>query len=108
MKPLAIALALSTLCLTSCGDEHPGRIVPLTPDPVKLAACPATWPAPPTLKPLSPFKLADGREVVLLDTVIDRETTTAHYIIEGRGAWHECSSAVRYSEDWSASVKAGK
>lgn len=107
MKRHALALALSTLCLTSCGDRpHPGRVVPLTPDPAKLAACPRDFPAAPALAPLSSVKMPDGREVVLLDTVIDRETAVATYIIKGRGAWYACKSAVGYVEDWSAGVTA--
>lgn len=108
MRP-AIALAPLMLCLTSCGDEpHPGRVVPLTPDAAKLAACPRDWPAAPALAPLSSFKLPDGREVVLLDTVLERDRTVATYIIKGRGAWYACKSAVAYTEDWAAGVKAGK
>ena len=99
MRLHALALALSTLCLTSCGN--PPRALPVTPDPARLAACPVEYPAPPKLAPLVPFDLPDGRVVVLLDTVIERETLTAHYVIEGRGAWHECRSAVSFVADWS-------
>ncbi|WP_034157909.1 hypothetical protein [Sphingomonas sp. ERG5] len=56
--------------------------------------------------PLAPFTLPDGRVVMLLDTVITRETATAHYIVAARGAWHECRSAVTYVEDWSARLRA--
>lgn len=101
----ALAIALSTLCLTSCADTP--RIAALTPDPARLAACPTGFPAAPALMPLLPFALPDGRVVVLHDTVIARETATAIYIIAGRGAWHACASAVRYVDEWSA-VAGGK
>jgi hypothetical protein len=78
----------------------------VTPDRAALDACPSAFPAAPTLERLAPFTLPDGRTVVLLDTVIARETVTAHYIVEGRGAWHECRSAVVYVEDWTARVGA--
>jgi len=80
--------------------------MPVTPDTAPLAACPAVFPVPPALDPLAPFVLPDGRKVVLLDTVLKRETRTAHFIVEGRGAWHECRSAVVYVEDWSARIAA--
>lgn len=107
MRLLTTALALSTLCSTGCADRA-GRLVPLTPDPAPAAACPAAFPAPPVLTPLAPFRLADGREAVLLDTVIARETLTARYIIVGRDAWYQCRSAVTYGEDWRRAVLGGR
>lgn len=104
MKPLAIALALSTLCTTSCADKPAVRAVVLTPEPARLAACPRSFPVPPTMTPIQTFKLPDGREVVLFDTVLDRETATARYIIKTRGVWHDCMSAAVYVEDWSRGV----
>jgi hypothetical protein len=88
-------------CLTSCGD--PPRGIPIAPDLTRAKAdlCPDTFPAAPALTPLTPFVLPDGRTVVLLDTVIDRETATAHYIINGRQAWYDCHSPVAYFRDWS-------
>jgi hypothetical protein len=80
--------------------------VALTPDPGRLAACPETFPAAPVLAPLLPFALPDGRMAVLLDTVIDRDGMTARYVIAGRGAWHECRSAVDYVQDWSRELGA--
>ncbi len=103
MRP-PMALALSTLCLTGCADQA-ARAVAVTPDPAPLAACPRYFPAPPTLKPLERIILPDGRFAVLLDRVIERERETALFIVEGRGAWQACSSAVVYAEDWSARVR---
>lgn len=103
MKPLALAAALSTLCLTSCGDD-PTRGIVITPDAARLEDCPASFPPAPSLAPLSVITLSDGREVVLLDVVIDRETQTARYILRGRGAWFSCRTAVKYVQDWSAGV----
>lgn len=91
-----------TLCLASCAGTPKPRAIPVAVDRTQLAECPAEFPAPPALTPLAPFALPDGRQAVLLDTVIGRETATAHYILEGRGAWHECRSAVTYVEQWSA------
>jgi hypothetical protein len=79
----------------------------VTPDPARLADCPATFPIAPELVPLAPFLLPDGRRAVLLDTAIERDTKTAHYIIAGRGAWHACQSAVAYVQDWSARMGTG-
>jgi hypothetical protein len=76
----------------------------MTPDPAALAACPVRFPAAPELKPLDSFILPDGRSAVLLETVLKREATTAHYIIAGRGAFLECRSVVQYVVDWSAVV----
>lgn len=104
MKLLAPVVLLSTLCLTACG-KPPARANVLTPDPAKLAACPRTYPAPPRLPPLKPFTLPDGREVVLLDTVLERDGLVASYVIAGRGAWQACESPVQYVEDWSARVQ---
>lgn len=70
----------------------------------QVAACPRSFPIPPTMTPIQSFKLPDGREVVLFDTVLDRETATARYIIKSRGVWHDCMSAAAYVEDWSREV----
>lgn len=92
---------LLTLCLAGCGTE---RAIVLTPDPVRLAECPRTYPKPAALPALQPVTLPDGRAVVLLSTVIEREGVTAHFIIDGRGAWQRCASAVTYAEDWAAAA----
>lgn len=108
MRLLVTALALSTLSLTSCGKEQAEvRVAPIAPDAAKLHACPKGFPIPPGLVPLAPFTLPDGRVVVLLDTVIDRETATARFIIASRGAWQACQSAVAYVEDWASQVRSG-
>ena len=106
MKRLAKALALSTLCLTSCAEAP--RLAVLTPDPARYAGCPAAFPEPPELPALAPFTLPDGRAAVLLDTVSDRETLTAHYILAGKSAGYDCRSPVTYTQDWIASVSAAK
>ena len=80
--------------------------MPAVPDAAPLAACPVAFPAPPSLAPLQPFLLPDGRQAVLLEAVTARDAATAHFIIEGRGAWHECRSAVTYVEDWTAAMTA--
>ena len=103
MKPHALAVALSTLCLASCGDD-PTRAVVLTPDPARYEACPASFPAAPALAPLTSFTLPDGREVVLLDVVIARETVVAKYVLKGREAWFRCRQPVKYTVDWIAEV----
>lgn len=100
---LRMALALSTLCLTSCA-EQPGRTVTVTPDPAPLDACPRVFPAPPKLAPMERIVLPDGRIAVLMERIIEREKATAKFIVEGRGAWHACMSAVVWVEDWSVKV----
>ncbi|WEK00613.1 MAG: hypothetical protein P0Y59_02660 [Candidatus Sphingomonas phytovorans] len=107
MRLPTIALALSTLCSTSCADREPVRAIPVVPDRARLDPCPKAFPSAPSLAPLAAFTLPDGRAVVLLDTVIARETATVHYIVQARGAWHECRSAVAYVQDWGARVSGG-
>lgn len=105
MKRSALAPVLLMLLSTSCGEKpHPAALKPLTPDLARYDRCPASFPAAPALPALSSFKLPDGREVVLLDTVFARETVTARYLLQGREAWHQCESPVRYTEDWIRSV----
>lgn len=99
MKLPALAALPLTLCLASCGDD-PTRAVVLTPDPARYEACPASFPAAPALPALSTFKLPDGREVVLLDVVIARETVVAKYVLKGREAWFRCRQPVTYTMDW--------
>jgi hypothetical protein len=104
MKLPVIALALSTLFSASCTEKVATRTVVLTPDPAKLSVCPRSFPVPPTLAPIQSFVLPDGREVVLFDTVLARETATARYIIKSRGVWYDCASTVTYVEDFSREV----
>lgn len=42
---------------------------------------------------------------MLLDTVLERDTLVAEYVIAGRGAWNACKSPVEYVEDWTARVQ---
>ena len=98
---------LSMLCLAGCETPRP-KLAIATPDPAKLAPCPQTFPIAPALSPLQPFTLPDGRQVVLYSTVKDRDLVTAHYIIEGRGAWHDCASPVAYTLDWIQTIKHGE
>lgn len=99
MKLHALAVAPLMLCLASCGDK-PTRALVLTPDPARYEDCPASFPAAPTLTPLTSFTLPDGREVVLLDVVIARETVVAKYVLKGREAWFRCRQPVTYTTDW--------
>ena len=98
MKPFALAVALLMPCLASCGEKP--RAIVITPDPTRYASCPASFPAAPALPPLSTFTLPDGREVVLLDVVIARETVAAKYVLAGREAWFRCRQGVSYTTDW--------
>ncbi|MDE0879996.1 MAG: hypothetical protein OSB00_15245 [Sphingomonas bacterium] len=100
--PLITAL-LSTACLAACGGDDPRPV--LTPDPAKLAQCQRVFPAFPQLPPLAPFKLSDGRVVVLFDQVRTRDTITARYVVkDAMRAWQSCESPVAYVEDWDAAV----
>ena len=103
MKRNVLGAALLMLCSTSCATI-PARVETAKPDPAKLDSCPAALSVPPALPPLAPFVLPDGRRVVLIDTVIDRETMTAGFIIETRGAWHACRSSVVYVQEWTAAL----
>ncbi len=58
--------------------------------------------------PLTSFTLPDGREVVLLDVVIARETVVAKYVLKGREAWFRCRQPVKYTIDWIAGATAPK
>ena len=103
MKLHALAALPLMLCLASCGDKST-RAVVLTPDPARYEACPATFPAAPALAPLTSFTLPDGREVVILDVVIARETVVAKYVLKGREAWFRCRQPIKYTVDWIAEV----
>ena len=94
-------------CLAGCGDD-PTRAVVLTPDPARYAACPAAFPPAPALPALSTFKLPDGREVVLLDVILQRETVAAKYVLAGREAWFRCRQVMGYVSDWTKEVTAPK
>jgi hypothetical protein len=98
MRLLPMVLALSTLCSTSC-TKPDVRVAAIGNDPAKLATCPTTLEPAPHLTALAPFLLTDGRSAVLLDTVIARETATAHYIIAVHGGWALCRSVVDYVID---------
>ncbi len=101
MRLPVIALVLSTSSLAGCAKPDAPRIAVVTPDPAKLATCPATFPAAPSIAPLASFTLPDGRAVVLLSTVIAREKVAVDYILLGRASWHACRSSVAYVQDWS-------
>jgi hypothetical protein len=107
MRLLTIALALSTSYLSGCTRPEVPRAIAVTPDPAKLTDCPTTFPAAPTLPPLASFALPDGRVVVLLSTIIARETKTVDFILLGRASWHACQSSVAYVQDWTKGM-AGK
>jgi hypothetical protein len=104
MRLPVIALVLSTYSLAGCAKPDAPRIAVVTPDPAKLASCPATFPAAPSIAPLSSFTLPDGRAVVLLSTVIAREKATVEYILLGRASFHACRSSVAYVQDWSKAL----
>ena len=107
MRLLAIAILPLIASSVSCARPEVPRAIAVTPDPAKLTDCPVTFPAAPTLPPLASFALPDGRVVVLLSTIIARETATVDYILLGRGAWHACRSSVSYVQDWTKGM-AGK
>lgn len=86
------------LSATGCATDSVKVRIP-TPDAKQRAGCPDAFPALPQLAPLAPFTLPDGRRVVLLDTVQERDAEVARYIIEdARGAWHECHSVKLYDD----------
>ncbi len=101
MRLLRMAILPLIACSPGCAKPDAPRIAVVTPDPAKLATCPATFPAAPSIAPLASFTLPDGRAVVLLSTVIAREKVTVDYILLGRASWHACRSSVAYVQDWS-------
>jgi hypothetical protein len=125
MRRIAIALALSTLFLTTaCGNRAPVRVAALTPDPARLISCQHLFPAFPQLTPFAVYTLvkptevlladgtgrtlAAGTELVSYDLALDRDEHTALYIVgPARSAWSSCESPVAYVEDWSALVLRG-
>jgi hypothetical protein len=122
MQRVAIVAALSMLWLTSCSQAT--RFEVRTPDPLKDAACPASFPKLEGLKPLAAVTLnapasalADdgaamvlpaGTELVPLDQVLDREETAALAIVHGKGAWQGCRAVVDYRRGFDALMQKGK
>ncbi len=114
MKRAAIAAALWMLWLPSCSRPE---LAVATPDPAKLAACPAD---DPKLGALTPWvvvtltadavgtddagrvvTLPRGTELVLYQTAIDRERVTVTFIARLRDGLHRCRSVKVYVEEWS-------
>lgn len=118
MKRAVLAALLSTICITSCNG--PGRSIAVTPDPAKLAACPAAdsqFPALPALVPIvlpagtvvtkmdgTRRTIADPIEVVDYSLVLDRDEATAVFIVRDRAEKKLCRSAVQYVRDWTAEM----
>ena len=88
------------LSLGACGQTP--RIEPLTPDLAKLKPCREYLVFVPALVPLDPVTLPDGREVVLLSRVLDRDKQTADWVIAEREGRLICKVAADYVADWSA------
>lgn len=117
MKRAAIAALLSMACTTGCSTP---RAIPVTPDPAKLNACPATDPRFPVLPALVPITIpagsavtdANGKtrtiaaplEVVDFDVVLNRDEATTLFIVRDRAEKKLCRSAVQYVRDWSAAI----
>lgn len=119
MKRAAIAVLLSMACTTGCSTP---RAIPVTPDPAKLKACPATDARFPVLATLAPITIpagttvtdANGKprtiiaplEVIDFDVVLNRDEATAVFIVRERAEKKLCRSAVQYVRDWSTAITA--
>ncbi|SFJ00536.1 hypothetical protein SAMN03159338_0543 [Sphingomonas sp. NFR04] len=117
MKRAAIAALLSMACITACSTP---RAIPVTPDPAKLAACPATDETFPVLPPLLPVTIPAGTQVtdasgakrilaapldvVDFDMLLDRDEATAVFVVRERADKKLCRSAVQYVRDWSIEI----
>ncbi len=117
MKRITIVAALWMLSLPSCSRPE---LDIATPDPAKLATCPAD---DPKLGALTPWvvvtltadgvgtddggktvTLPKGTELVLYQTAIDREAVTVTFIARLRDTAHRCRSVKVYVQDWSREV----
>ena len=96
MKRIAMAAAVSMLLGAGCSTERP-RSAAL--DPAVTATCPRSVDSPGALPQLAPFTLEDGRVVVPVDQVRERERMALAAALIFKGAWLECRSVVIYAEE---------
>lgn len=88
----------SSLALASCGPQEKIN-VGTPPPPGEWLVCEGL-PLSPDLKPLKPYRLADGRMVYLKSEVDARDAQIAPYVVALRGAWFSCSNNVGRVRDY--------
>ena len=93
-------MILPLLSMTACGDNPPPRAEIALPDRAQFRACLADEVKVPDLLPYEAFKLPDGRQVVLLDRVRQRDKTQATFLVQTRNGRELCRAAVVYADRW--------
>ena len=105
MIPAAI---LSTLLLTACGDTPPPGAAIATPDRNQFKRCLEFETVVPDLPSYAAFDLPDGRKVVLLDRVRERDAVTARFVVQEREGRKLCQASTRFADTWAASIESAR
>lgn len=102
------AATLSALLLTACGSKPlpPPRAALAVPDRSQFQACLDLAPTVPILPPYEAVTLPDGRVVVLLERVRERDTIAARFIVAEREGRLICRASTAYADTWSAEIEA--
>ena len=98
-----LMVILPLLSMTACGDPPPPRIEVALPDRAQFRACLADeLKVPDNLPPYEAFTLPDGRQVVLLDRVRQRDKIQATFLVQTVKGREACRAAVVYVDQWTA------
>lgn len=103
-------IPVATLCLpllTGCGRELP-RVEITTPDRAQFQRCLGLNIAVPDLPPYEAFKLPDGRSVVLLARVRERDAIAARFLVLERDGRIICQASTRYADRWAEEMQQRK
>lgn len=97
-----LAAILLALPLIGCGDKQapPPRLALALPDRAQFERCLSVAPAVPTLPPYEALTLPDGRVVVLLDRVRERDAITARFLVQEREGRLLCRASTNYADQW--------
>lgn len=95
-----LAVILPLLSMTACGEKPNPRAEIALPDRAQFRACLADEVKVPNLLPYEAFKLPDGRQVVLLDRVRQRDKTQATFLVQTLNGRELCRAAVVYADRW--------
>lgn len=104
----SLAVILPLLSMTACGEKPNPRVEIALPDRTQFRACLADEVKVPDLLPYEAFKLPDGRQVVLLDRVRQRDKVQATFLVETLNGRALCRAAVVYADQWTAEMSAVK
>lgn len=95
---------LPLLFITACAGTPPPRVEIVTPDRERFKPClTATVTVPDNLPPYEAFTLPDGRRVVLLDRVRERDGIQARFLVQVDNRGAVCRAAVVYADGFRTS-----